>query len=298
MAAPPVPVPSSAAPRPTAPACSYPNPPSPPARLWRRRRRGRGHRPCAGGAPRRGAWWAGRPRRSRPSAARDVARQPLRAATALARCFRQRCGAPMPPTYSGSSSSRTPRVTRRGRSRRLPSATSSASRSTSSSSFRCSSPCSWFSPARIAGASSDGGLFNFVIAWTWLFAPLLFTDYRRDRFKGPLDVLWGFQMLLTNTFLIPYMAIRLNDSEADQFPPQTSKLESLMVSFAPTVGAIGGLVCILSIVWALFGRADAGFGGIEERWHRGSFFRVMCSQTGLLTRFYGTYFCTQYFSHG
>lgn len=43
------------------------------------------------------------------------------------------------------------------------------------------------------------GLFNFVIAWTLLFAPLLYTDYRRDRFKGSLDVLWGFQMFLTNS---------------------------------------------------------------------------------------------------
>ncbi|KAL6845863.1 hypothetical protein ACP4OV_024438 [Aristida adscensionis] len=110
------------------------------------------------------------------------------------------------------------------------------------------------------------GLFNFVIAWTLLFAPLLFTDSRRDRFKGSLDVLWGFQMFLTNTFLIPYMAIRLNDSDADQSPPQKSRLGSVMVRGAPIVGAIGGLVCILSIVWALFGRADAGFGGIAERW--------------------------------
>jgi hypothetical protein len=43
------------------------------------------------------------------------------------------------------------------------------------------------------------GLFNFVIAWTLLFAPLLFTDYRRDQFRGSLDVLWGFQMFLTNS---------------------------------------------------------------------------------------------------
>ncbi|KAK3142386.1 hypothetical protein QOZ80_4BG0345810 [Eleusine coracana subsp. coracana] len=112
------------------------------------------------------------------------------------------------------------------------------------------------------------GLFNFVIAWTLLFAPLLYTDYRRDRFNGSLDVLWGCQMFLTNTFLIPYMAIRLNDSDSDtdRSPPQRSQLGSVMVKNAPAVGAIGGLVCVLSIVWALFGRADAGFGGIPERW--------------------------------
>ncbi|XP_062186146.1 uncharacterized protein LOC133889706 [Phragmites australis] len=110
------------------------------------------------------------------------------------------------------------------------------------------------------------GLFNFVLAWTLLFAPLLFTDSRRDRYKGSLDVLWGIQMFLTNTFLIPYMAIRLNDLDTDRSTPPRSQLGSVMVKGAPVVGAIGGLVCVLSIVWALFGRADAGFGGIVERW--------------------------------
>ncbi|KAF0890418.1 hypothetical protein E2562_002800 [Oryza meyeriana var. granulata] len=85
------------------------------------------------------------------------------------------------------------------------------------------------------------GLFNFVTAWTLLFAPLLFTDSRRDRFKGSLDLLWGFQMFLTNTFLIPYMAIRLNDPVKVQSPPQTSKLGSVMVEGAPIVGLTGGL---------------------------------------------------------
>jgi hypothetical protein len=136
------------------------------------------------------------------------------------------------------------------------------------------------------------GLFNFVIAWTLLFAPLLFTDARRDRYKGSLDVLWGCQMFLTNSmiyldhnvkqqnsllyltsvflahvaFLIPYMAIRLNDPEKDQPPPKASKLASAMVRGASVVGITGGLVCILSIVWAFFGRADADFGSISDRW--------------------------------
>uniref|UniRef100_A0A0D9W5U8 Uncharacterized protein n=1 Tax=Leersia perrieri TaxID=77586 RepID=A0A0D9W5U8_9ORYZ len=110
------------------------------------------------------------------------------------------------------------------------------------------------------------GLFNFVIAWTLLFAPLLFTDSKRDRFKGSLDLLWGFQMFLTNTFLIPYMAIRLNDPDMDNSPQETSKLGSVMVRGATIVGLTGGVVCVGSIAWALFGRADAGFGGIAERW--------------------------------
>ncbi|RLM66050.1 uncharacterized protein C2845_PM16G12220 [Panicum miliaceum] len=66
-----------------------------------------------------------------------------------------------------------------------------------SSSFLCSSPMA-------------EGLFNSVIAWTLMLAPLLFVDSGRDRYKGSLEALWGFQMLLTNTFLVTYMAIRLN----------------------------------------------------------------------------------------
>lgn len=34
-----------------------------------------------------------------------------------------------------------------------------------------------------------------------MFAPLLFTDRKRDRYKGSLDVLWGLQMFLTNSML-------------------------------------------------------------------------------------------------
>jgi hypothetical protein len=45
------------------------------------------------------------------------------------------------------------------------------------------------------------GLFNFVIGWTFMFAPLLFTDCKRDRYRWSLDVLWGFQMFLTNSML-------------------------------------------------------------------------------------------------
>ncbi|KAI4357841.1 hypothetical protein L6164_001764 [Bauhinia variegata] len=110
------------------------------------------------------------------------------------------------------------------------------------------------------------GLFNFVIGWTLMFAPLLYTDLKRDRYKGSLDVLWGFQMFLTNTFLIPYMAIRLNAADKDYIPSKRSQLGSVMTNGAPLVGLIGGTVCILSLLWALFGRMDANFGAIADRW--------------------------------
>ncbi|XP_062111167.1 uncharacterized protein LOC133822743 [Humulus lupulus] len=112
------------------------------------------------------------------------------------------------------------------------------------------------------------GLFNFVIGWTFMFAPLLFTDRKRDRYKGSLDILWGFQMFLTNTFLIPYMAIRLNEAESDYTQTQSklSQLGSVMTRGASIVGLTGGVVCLVSTLWALFGRMDGGFGGIAERW--------------------------------
>ncbi|XP_061375106.1 uncharacterized protein LOC133317267 [Gastrolobium bilobum] len=110
------------------------------------------------------------------------------------------------------------------------------------------------------------GVFNFVIGWTFMFAPLLFTDRKKDRYKGSLDVLWGLQMFLTNTFLIPYMAIRLNDADDESVPIKRSQLGSVMINGAPLVGLIGGSACLISLLWALFGRMDANFGGIVDRW--------------------------------
>lgn len=111
------------------------------------------------------------------------------------------------------------------------------------------------------------GLFNFVIGWTLMFAPLLYTDSKRDRYKGSLDVLWGFQMFLTNTFLIPYMAIRLNQADEENNPRKPSQLGTVMIKGAHIVGLIGGSVCVISILWALFGRMDGDFGGLTDRWN-------------------------------
>ncbi|CAL1390776.1 unnamed protein product [Linum trigynum] len=110
------------------------------------------------------------------------------------------------------------------------------------------------------------GLFNFVIGWTFMFAPLLFTDNKRNRYPWSLDVLWGCQMFLTNTFLIPYMAIRMNEGDADAAPSKQSQLGNVMTQGAPVVGVIGAAACLVSAIWAVFGRGDSGdFGGITER---------------------------------
>lgn len=111
------------------------------------------------------------------------------------------------------------------------------------------------------------GLFNFVIGWTFMFAPLLFTDRKRDRYAGSLDVLWGFQMFLTNTFLIPYMAIRLNEPDVKSSSTRSSRLGLVMTNGAPIVGLIGGAICLISVLWAIYGRMDGNFGNLSDRWN-------------------------------
>ncbi|XP_010556376.1 PREDICTED: uncharacterized protein LOC104825705 [Tarenaya hassleriana] len=110
------------------------------------------------------------------------------------------------------------------------------------------------------------GLFNFVVAWTLMFAPLIYTDGKRDRYKSSLDILWGLMMFLTNTFLIPYMAIRLNDPDPDDKPSKRSRLGDLMTNGAAIVGLTGAAVCMISAFWGLYGRSDGGFGGVTDRW--------------------------------
>ncbi|CAN1133349.1 hypothetical protein LINPERPRIM_LOCUS30593 [Linum perenne] len=129
------------------------------------------------------------------------------------------------------------------------------------------------------------GLFNFVIGWTFMFAPLLFTDNKRNRYPWSLDVLWGFQMFLTNStlfcfstiqttnqdilfhaFLIPYMAIRMNEGDTVAAPSKVSQLGHFMTKGAPIVGLIGATACLLSALWAFFGRGDGDFGTITDRW--------------------------------
>lgn len=67
-------------------------------------------------------------------------------------------------------------------------------------------------------------------------------------------------------FLIPYMAIRLNNPVDETAPRKLSQFESVMTNGAPIVGVIGGCVCLVSLLWALYGRMDANFGGIADRW--------------------------------
>ncbi|XP_024532285.1 uncharacterized protein LOC9640042 isoform X1 [Selaginella moellendorffii] len=127
-------------------------------------------------------------------------------------------------------------------------------------------------------------LFNIVMGWTLLFGPIIFSDARNNRFKGSLEALWAGQWFLTNgknelrvtkaltmkdmtaAFLIPYMAIRLNE----QVPTKSqspSKFCQAALSAAKPIALVGGIVGALSIAWGLGGRPDAGFGNIVDRWN-------------------------------
>jgi len=70
---------------------------------------------------------------------------------------------------------------------------------------------------------------------------------------------------LIAAFLIPYMAIRLNEADADYTLTKRSQLGSVMTNGAPIVGLIGGGICLISALWALFGRMEGNFGSIGER---------------------------------
>lgn len=65
------------------------------------------------------------------------------------------------------------------------------------------------------------------------------------------------------------MAIRLGvGSGSSLLKSQNVKpgIQSVMTSGARIIGTLGGLVGFISLLWALFGRDDAGFGSLVDRW--------------------------------
>lgn len=73
-----------------------------------------------------------------------------------------------------------------------------------------------------------------------------------------------------SVFLIPYMAIRLNDDGKEYNSKQLSDFGLSMTKGAAYVGLVGGLICLLSAWWSLFCRGDGDFGTLAHRW---DFFR-------------------------
>lgn len=112
-------------------------------------------------------------------------------------------------------------------------------------------------------------LFNLAEAWMFMFLPLLLADPRGHNLPKPL--IWGLSMFLTNTFLIPYMALRSMTSPLHAEEKLPNK------ALARSFGWIGLVVGTIALGWAVGGRPE--FGGITERTR----YMMQCLMTDRLT---------------
>ena len=96
--------------------------------------------------------------------------------------------------------------------------------------------------------------FNFAEAWIFMFLPLLLLDPRRG--KLPSLLIWVLAMFLTNIFLMPYMAARLQQSPVS--------VPSSKDTIAKVFGVIGLLVGMLAILWPVLLQANGG--SLSEQW--------------------------------
>ncbi|NEQ51450.1 MAG: hypothetical protein F6K11_15130 [Leptolyngbya sp. SIO3F4] len=94
------------------------------------------------------------------------------------------------------------------------------------------------------------GFFNMAEAWIFMFLPLMLMDKRSQHL--PRRMLWTLSMFLTNVFLMPYMALRLN-----QFAPNEEKLPN-KGTLARLFGSLGLTVGNLAVVWFCFNRPELG----------------------------------------
>ncbi|HIK07837.1 MAG TPA: hypothetical protein IGS40_24630 [Trichormus sp. M33_DOE_039] len=98
-------------------------------------------------------------------------------------------------------------------------------------------------------------LFNFAEAWMLMFLPLMLADARGRNL--PKLLIWGVAMFLTNTFLIPYMAVRAtNYSTLAEEKPNQSLLRRVF-------GTIGLIVGTIAIIWGAIARPE--FGDLTQR---------------------------------
>ncbi|QLE58806.1 hypothetical protein [Nostoc sp. TCL26-01] len=100
-------------------------------------------------------------------------------------------------------------------------------------------------------------LFNLAEAWMLMFLPLMLADSRGE--KLPKFLIWGLAMFLTNTFLIPYMAVRaINPLVWEKESPQKNLLARIL-------GCVGLIVGTMAIFWLFFGRSEVG--SLAERYN-------------------------------
>ena len=95
--------------------------------------------------------------------------------------------------------------------------------------------------------------FNLAEAWIFMFLPLMLLDRRSQHL--PRGLFWGAAMFLTNVFLMPYMALRLNGAEVPALPNKGI--------LARLFGAVGLTVGAVAVIW--FGWNQPELGGIMSR---------------------------------
>ncbi|WP_232318829.1 hypothetical protein [Picosynechococcus sp. PCC 8807] len=110
----------------------------------------------------------------------------------------------------------------------------------------------WRSPLAPVLNPVDEALFNFAVAWMWLFLPVMASDRKGQHL--PYLAFWGCGMFLTNVFLLPYMALRR------AIAPQPFLPKPWFTRFFAWVGICVG---IIAIGW--FGLARPEFGLLGDR---------------------------------
>ena len=98
-------------------------------------------------------------------------------------------------------------------------------------------------------------LFNFALAWIFMFLPLLLADQRGRNL--PQVPTWGMAMFLTNAFLGPYMALRA------MAPLPQAQEKTQKGWLARVFGWTGLVVGAIALAWFFIGRPE--FGGLTER---------------------------------
>ncbi len=99
-------------------------------------------------------------------------------------------------------------------------------------------------------------LFNFAEAWMFMFLPVMLAD---SKARGlPKVLIWGLAMFLTNTFLIPYMALR--DSHTTVKDQDNNKINTSLMN--RVFGWTGLIVGAVAIIWCFIGTE---FGNINQR---------------------------------
>lgn len=99
-------------------------------------------------------------------------------------------------------------------------------------------------------------LFNFALSWMFMFLPVMLEDKKS---RGlPKVLIWSLAMFLTNTFLIPYMALR--ESHSILKDQDSNKINITLIK--RVFGWTGLIVGAVALIWCFIGTE---FADINQR---------------------------------